>query len=80
MFSIINNDSKFCLVLNHLVIIGKYFLYVNALNGKFLYLQGICFPVARDKIKLEKYTSCTNNCDKEFRTKWSVFPSLLNTV
>ena len=35
MFGIINNDSKFCLALNHLVIIGKYFLYVKALNGKF---------------------------------------------
>ena len=35
MFGIINNDSKFCLALSHLVIIGKYFLYVKALNGKF---------------------------------------------
>ena len=35
MFGIINNDSKFCLALNHLVIIGNYFLYVKALNGKF---------------------------------------------
>ena len=35
MFGIINNDSKFCLALNHLVIIGKYFLYVKALNSKF---------------------------------------------
>ena len=35
MFGIINNDSKFCLALNHLVIIGKYFLYVKALTCKF---------------------------------------------
>ena len=35
MFGIINNDSKFCSALNHLVIIGRYFLYVKALNGKF---------------------------------------------
>ena len=35
MFGIIDNDSKFCLALNHLVIKGKYFLYVKALNGKF---------------------------------------------
>ena len=33
MLGIINNDSKFCLALNHLVIIGQYFLYVRALNG-----------------------------------------------
>ena len=38
MFCIIDNDSKFCLALNHLVIIGKYFLYVKALNGKFFHL------------------------------------------
>ena len=34
MFGIINDDSKFCSTLNHLVIIGKYFLYIKALNGK----------------------------------------------
>ena len=34
MFGIIHQDSTFCLALNHLVIIGKYFLYVNALNSK----------------------------------------------
>ena len=38
MFGIIDNDSKFCLALNHLVIIGKYFLYVKALNGNFFHL------------------------------------------
>ena len=34
MFGIIHQDSTFCLALNHLVTIGKYFLYVNALNSK----------------------------------------------
>ena len=34
MFGIIHPDSTFCLALNHLVTIGKYFLYVNALNSK----------------------------------------------
>ena len=43
MFGIVNNDSKFCLALNHLVIIGKYFLYVKALNGKFYILMNL-FP------------------------------------
>ena len=49
MFGIINNDSKFCLALNHLVIIGKYFLYVKALNGKF-YIFNEFVSLARDKI------------------------------
>ena len=79
MFGIINNDSKFCSALNHLVIIGKYFLYVKALNGKF-YIFNEFVSLARDKISLEKYLSCTTAREKEFRTKWSVFSSPLNTV
>ena len=51
MFGIINNDSKFFLALNHLVIIGKYFLYVKALNGKF-YILNEFVSLARDKINL----------------------------
>ena len=78
-FGIINNDSKFCLVLNHSVIIGKYFLYVKALNGKF-YVFNKFVSLARDKISLEKYISSTTGHEKDFRTKWSVFSSLLNTV
>ena len=49
MFGIINNDSKFCSALNHLVIIGKYFLYVKALNGKFYTLNEFV-SLARNKI------------------------------
>ena len=79
MFGFINNDSKFCSALNHLVIIGKYFLYVKALNGK-LYIFNEFASLARDKISLEKYISSTTGREKEFRTKWSVSLSLLNTV
>ena len=49
---IFNNDSKFCLALNHLAIIGKYFLYVKALNGKCYIFDGFV-SLARDKIKME---------------------------
>ena len=49
MFGIINNYSKFCSTLNHLVIIGKYFLYVKALNGKFYTLNEFV-SLARNKI------------------------------
>ena len=49
MFGIINNDSKFCLALNHLIIIG---LYVKALNSKF-YIFNEFVSLARDKIRLE---------------------------
>ena len=76
MFGIINNDSKFCLALNHLVIIGKYFLYVKAFNGRFNKFVSL----ARNKISLEKYIFCTTGHEKDFRTKWSVFSSVLSTV
>ena len=79
MFGFMNTDSNFCSALNHLVIIGKYFLYVKALNGKF-YIFNEFVSLARDKISLEKYLSCTTAREKEFRTKWSVFSSPLNTV
>ena len=72
MFGIINNDSKVCLALNHLVIIGKYFLYVKALNGKF-YIFNEFVSLAQDKVSLEKYISCTTGREKDFKTKWSVF-------
>jgi len=78
-FGIIHNDSKFCLALNHLVIIGKYFYYVKFLNGEF-YIFNSFVSLARYTINLEKYISCTTSCEKYFRTKWSVFSSLLNTV
>ena len=71
-FGTINNDSKFCSALNHLVIIGKYFLYVKALNSKF-YIFNEFVSLARDKLSPEKYISCTTGRKKEFRTKWSAF-------
>ena len=77
--SLLTNASKFCLALNHLVIIGKYFLYVKGLNGTY-YIFNEVFSRARDKISLEKYVSCTTGREKDFRSKWSVFSSLLNTV
>ena len=79
IFGIIDNDSKFCSALNHLVIIGKYFLYVKALNSK-CYTLNEFVSLARDKIRLEKYISSTTGREKMFKTKWSVFSSLINIV
>ena len=73
MFGIINKaDSTFCLALNHLVIIGKYFLYVNALNSKF-YVFNEFVSLVCDRIRLEKYISSTSSHVKEFEKKWSRF-------
>ena len=69
--------SQKLLTLN--VIIGKYYFYVKALNGKF-YIFNEFVSVARDKISVEKYISCTTGREKDFKTKWFVFSSLLNMV
>ena len=79
MFGIINQDSTFCLALNHLVIIGKYFLYVNTFNNK-AYIFNEFVSLVRDKIKVEKYILCTSGRGKEFKTKWSTFHSVFNTL
>ena len=63
------------LALNHLVILGKYFLYVNALNT-ITYQFDDFVSLVREKINLEKYTAVTRNKEKEFRNKWKFFLSL----
>ena len=60
------------LALNHLVILGKYFLYVNALNT-ITYQFDDFVSLVREKINLEKYIAITRNKEKEFRNKWKFF-------
>ena len=74
MFRIIRCHT-YWLALNHLIILGKYFLYVNALNT-----ITCCFDdfvsLVRNKVYLEKYIAVTCNKEKEFRNKWKFFLSL----
>ena len=57
IFGIINiNDSKFCSPLNHLVIIGKYFLYVKAPNSK-----GYIFNEFVSLARLENLRICSSS-------------------
>ena len=63
------------LALNHLIILGKYFLYVNALNT-ITYQFDDFVSLVREKINLEKYIAVTRNKEKEFRNKWKFFLSL----
>lgn len=72
LFGIINKDLTLCLALNHSVIIGKYFLYVNALNSK-LYVFNQFVSLVYEKIKIEKYISFSSGREKELKGKWSVF-------
>ena len=71
MFGIIRCHT-YCLALNHLIILGKYFLYVNALNT-ITYQFDDFVSLVREKIYLEKYITVTNNKEKEFMNKWKIF-------
>ena len=69
MFGIIRCHT-YCLALNHFIILGKYFLYVNALNT-ITYQFDDFVSLVHEKINLEKY-----NKEKEFRIKWKFFLSI----
>ena len=78
MFGIIRCHT-YCLALNHLIILGKYFLYVNALNT-ITYQFDYFVSLVREKINLEKYITVTRNKEKEFRNEWKFFLSLYNCI
>ena len=58
----------YCLALNHLIILGKYTLHVNALSI-IRHRFDDFVSLVRDKINLEKYIAVTCNKEKEFRNK-----------
>ena len=71
MFGIIRCHTH-CLALNHLIILGKYFIYVNALNTiKFQFQDFV--SLVREKMKLEKYIAATSDKEKDFNNKWHFF-------
>ena len=81
MFGIINNDSKFCLALNHLVIIGKYFLYVKVLDSKFYIFYELFVSLARDINLVQKNIFLVQLvAKKSSEQNGLLFSSLLNTV
>ena len=75
MFGITRFSSTPCLALNHLIILGKYFLYSNALNNN-TYQFADFVSLVREKIDLEKYIAATNNNEKELIKKWNYFLSI----
>ena len=72
IYGIIRQLNQPCLALNHLIILGKYFLYVNALNTEKSSL--IDFKrLVQDKRELEKYIAVTSDQQKLFFAKWQNF-------
>ena len=59
----------------YLIILGKYFIYVNALNTiKFQFQDFV--SLVREKMKLEKYIAATSDKEKVFNNKWHFFISV----
>ena len=59
------------LALNHLIMLGKYFLYVNALN-KTTFAFSDFISLVQDKIEIEKYIAATCNGERGFQQKWKL--------
>ena len=66
------DDWSPCLTLNHLILIGKYFLYSNALDDKRPQFADF-ITLVHDKIDIEKYIAIMTNNSSAFVKKWAKF-------
>ena len=62
-----------CSTLNHLIIIGKYFLYINRVHDEKRPQFTDFVTLVNEKIELEKYIAITTNKLLSFTKKWSNF-------
>ena len=62
-----------CSTLNHLIIIGKYFLYINGVHDEKRTQFTDFVTLVNEKIELEKYIAITTNKLLSFTKKWSNF-------
>ena len=65
------------LTLNHLIVLGKYFLYINALNNT-MFVFSDFISLVQDKIEIEKYIAAMLNGEMEFQQKWKCFAKIEN--
>ena len=56
------------LTLNHLTMLGKYFLYINALNNTTFAFSDF-ISLVQDKIEIGKYIAATLNGERGFQQK-----------
>ena len=71
-------DTSSCLTLNHLIIIGKYFLYINGVHDEKRPQFTDFVTLVNEKIELEKYIAITTNKLLSFAKKWSNFVGIYN--
>ena len=60
IYGVLRHTSS-CLTLNHLIIIGKYFLYINGVHDEKRPQFTDFVTLVNEKIELEKYTAITTN-------------------
>ena len=76
VYGVLRHIISSCLTLNHLIIIGKYFLYINRVHDEerpqFTDFETLVY----EKIELEKYIAITTNKLLSFTKKWSNFLSI----
>ena len=70
-------DSPPSQALNHLILIGKYVLFVSANNNTKYQFADFVITV-REKLNLEKYIAIRTNNVNRFTTKWKNFIDLIN--
>ena len=66
------DDWSSCLTLNHLILVGKYFLYTNALDDKRPQFADF-ITLVHDKIDIKKYIAIMTNNSSAFVKKWAKF-------
>jgi len=65
----ITHPCTHSLSLNHLIMLGKYFLYINALNNTMFVFSDFA-SLVQDEIEIKKYIAATSNAEREFQQKW----------
>ena len=72
IYGVLRHTSS-SLTLNHLIIIGKYFLYINAVHDEKRPQFTDFVTLVNEKMELEKYIATTTNKLHSFNKKWSNF-------
>ena len=69
------HSSRYCLALNHLIIIGKYYYYINA-NARNKVQFGEFKSLVRDKLLLEKYIAIKSGEQDKYMKKWDFLKNI----
>ena len=69
------HSSRYCLALNHLIIIGKYYLYINS-NARNKVQFGEFKSLVRDKLVLERCIASKSGTQAKYIKKWDFLQNI----